>query len=389
MRLGIDASNIRLGGGVTHLTELLRVADPLACGFTQVIVWSGQATLNRIANRPWLLKSHQSLLDRSLPYRAVWQRFRLSRLARMARCDVLFVPGGSYAGDFHPMVTMSQTMLPFEWRELRRYGWSMTTLRLILLRRMQSRSFRRSDGLIFLTQYARDRVIQAIKATAARTTNIPHGIDDRFASPPREQRAISQFSLDRPFRILYVSIIDVYKHQWHVAEAMAKLRESGLPVVLTLVGPAYPPALKRLKAALERLDPEGTFIRYLGPIYHSDFPKHYGEADACLYASSCENMPNILLEGMASGLPIACSNRGPMPEVLGDAGVYFDPENPDDIARALRELIDSPELRAGLAKASFERAHSYSWQHCARETFTFLAEVSRAHGGKPAMPFHP
>src|SRR5713226_6986202 len=86
MRLGVDASNIRAGGGVTHLVELLRSADPPAHGFSQVIVWSGQATLDRIEDRPWLVKSSQPMLGRSLPYRAFWQRFSLSRLARMMEC---------------------------------------------------------------------------------------------------------------------------------------------------------------------------------------------------------------------------------------------------------------------------------------------------------------
>ncbi len=115
MILGVDASNIRGGGGVTHLVELFRAADPVAFGFSQVIVWSGQETLSRVEDRPWLVKSHQSLLDKSLPYRMFWQRFRLSDLARTADCDLLFVPGGSYAGDFGPIVTMSRNMLPFEW----------------------------------------------------------------------------------------------------------------------------------------------------------------------------------------------------------------------------------------------------------------------------------
>jgi glycosyltransferase involved in cell wall biosynthesis len=131
-----------------------------------------------------------------------------------------------------------------------------------------------------------------------------------------------------------------------------------------------------LKKTLERVDPSGEFIRYSGHVPYSELPARYAQADLFLFASSCENMPNILLEGMASGLPIACSNRGPMPEVLGDAGVYFDPENADDIARALRELIDSPTLRARLSKASFERVQVYSWRRCARETFGFLASVA-------------
>lgn len=66
-----------------------------------------------------------------------------------------------------------------------------------------------------------------------------------------------------------------------------------------------------------------------------------------------------------------------MSELLGDAGMYFDPEDSSDIYHAVRELIESPELRARLANASFERAQLYSWRRCADETFKFLAEMVR------------
>lgn len=376
MILGIDASNIRVGGGVTHLAELLRVAEPTAYSFSKVIVWGGQQTLSRIEDRPWLLKSHQALLDKSLSYRTFWQRFKLDGLVRQVGCDLLFVPGGSHAGDFRPMVTMSQNLLPFEWQELRRWGWSLFVLKWMLLRWTQSHTFRRAAGLIFLTQYARDIVMRTISTTAGETTIIPHGIDERFTYPPRDQLGIDRYSADRPFRILYVSIVDMYKHQWKVAEAVAQLKKCGLPVMLDLVGSSYPPALARLKQTISQVDPSGEFIQYAGAVPHAELHKRYAQADLCLFASSCENMPNILLEGMASGLPIACSNRGPMPEVLGDAGVYFDPEDATDMARALRELIDSPTLRARLAKASFERVQVYSWRRCASETFDFLARIA-------------
>ena len=376
MIIGIDASNIRAGGGVTHLLELLRAVDPLVHGFSRNIVWSGKATLSRIEDRPWLVKSHQPLLDKGLSCRTFWQQFRLSKLARVANCDVLFVPGGSYAGNFQPVVTMSQNLLPFEWRELRRFGWSWFTLKMMLLRWTQSRTFRQANGVIFLTQYAKGAVMRVIKATNGKMTIIPHGIDKRFACPPREQLPVSQYSIDRPFRILYVSIIDVYKHQWHVAEAVAQLRESGLPVALDLVGPASPSALERLRGTLERIDPVSEFIRYSGAVPYAELHARYAQADLCLFASSCENLPNILLEGMASGLPIACSNRGPMPEVLGDAGVYFDPERFAEIASAIRKLFDSPELRFRLACESFEKVQEYSWKRCADETFSFIAQVA-------------
>jgi glycosyltransferase involved in cell wall biosynthesis len=155
-------------------------------------------------------------------------------------------------------------------------------------------------------------------------------------------------------------------------------------LVLDLIGPAYTPALARLQETLARLDPEGSWVRYHGAIPFEALHQHYADADAGLFASSCENMPNILLETMASGLPVACSNRGPMPEVLGDDGVYFDPEQPRDIARALHELLDSPQLRTELAHASYERAQQFSWQRCADETFGFLAAVAKQWKEKDA-----
>jgi glycosyltransferase involved in cell wall biosynthesis len=379
--VSIDASNIRAGGGVTHLVEVLRAAAPEAVGFSKVIVWAGRSTLERIEDRPWLVKVHLPVFERSIFLRAIWQRFSLARLVRAGRCDLLYVPGGSYAGSFRPVVTMSRNLLPFEWRELRRFGWSWFAAKLVLLRVAQTRTLRRSDGVIFLTQYARDVIDRLIGKLSGKALIIPHGIDSRFARPPRPQLPIEQYSSERPLRILYVSIIDAYKHQWHVAEAVYQLRKSNIPVALTLVGPAYPPALRRLNRTLKRIDPAGEFIRYTGALPHSELHTQYAQADLCVFASSCENMPNILLEGMASGLPVACSRMGPMPEVLGDAGLYFDPESATDIARALRALIDSPTLRASLAQRSFERAQRYSWSRCASETFKFLAEVAGSSFG--------
>ncbi len=379
MRLGIEASNLRAGGGITHLAELLRAAQPERHGFSQVIVWAGAGTLRSLPERAWLVSSNPHAPGPGTTWvrRALWQRRGVAAAARAAGCNILFAPGGSYLGSFRPFVTMSRNMQPFEPQELRRHGWSAAALRLRLLRRLQSDSFRRADGLIFLTRYAREVIAAVVKALPAMTTIIPHGVDARFARPPREQLPAAAYGAQRPFRILYVSIVNVYKHQWHVAEAVARLRAAGMPVTLDLVGPAYPPALARLRRTLARLGPVAECIRYHGAVEHAELPAFYAAADLCLFASSCENMPNILLEGMTSGLPIACSNRGPMPEVLGSTGLYFDPEDPDDIARAVRTLIESAELRATVARDSFARAQGYSWERCASETFGFLAQVAR------------
>jgi glycosyltransferase involved in cell wall biosynthesis len=379
LTIGIDASNLVGGGGVTHLVEILRVAQPEVQGIGRIVVWGGITTLNLIEDRPWLKKRDISWANKSLFDRMLWQRFRLSCLARSEACDVLFIPGGAFVGDFRPFVTMSRNLLPFDVSELHRYNWTFLGLRLLLLRFVQVYSFKKANGVIFLTEYARNAVKSVTGNLFNLTCIIPHGLNLRFRMPPKLQYAIGNYDFSSPYRILYVSIIDQYKHQWHVVEAIATLRKRGFQIMLDLVGPAYPPALKRLNQAIDRFDFHRAWVRYHGAIPFDELHLQYSKADLGLFASSCENMPNILLETMASGLPIACSNRGPMPEVLGDCGVFFDPERSDSIIDALLKMIESEQLRADLADASYRRSAEYSWQRCAQDTFSFINEVAHKH----------
>ena len=376
--IGIDGTNLRAGGGVTHLMELLCAAKPAEHGIDRIVVWGGLLTLSALEDRPWLIKCNPPALNGGLLQRTFWQRYRLSLAARNEGCDVLFVPGGSYAGNFLPVVSMSQNLLPFEILELQRYGWTLSKLRLLLLRLTQSRSFRKADGVVFLTEYARAVVLRVTGKLRGHTCIVPHGVNPRFNIPPKQQRSIAEYNVIHPYRVLYVSIIDQYKHQWHVVEAVAALRKKGFPIALDLVGPAYPPALKRLNETINRVDHERRWVHYHGAVPFLELHLRYVQADLGLFASTCENMPNILLETMASGLPTACSNRGPMPDVLGQAGAFFNPEQPEDIARVLRELIESPETRTEVARAGYERVKEYSWQRCANETFKFLVEMAHA-----------
>jgi glycosyltransferase involved in cell wall biosynthesis len=377
MILGIDASNIRAGGGVNHLVETLRTVKPQEHGFGEVIVWGSSVTLNCLEDRTWLKKVYDPALDKSLPIRLYWQQVTLDRLVQKERCDVLFVPGGTYTGAFRPFVTFSQNLLPFEWTEARRYGVSWMLLKMILLYNSQKRTFVRANGVIYLTQYARNVVIKKVKQIRGESAVIPHGVDKRFLLSPREQRDIGSYSSQRPFCILYVSSVDVYKHQSNVAEAVAKLHEAGFPVKLDLIGSAYAPALKHLHRVTRILDPEERFICHHGFFSNSEIFYKYHKADAFVFASTCETFGQVITEAMAAGLPIACSNRGPMPEVLGDAGVYFDPEKPAEIAEALRKLIEDPTLRAEKAGAAYKRSKTYTWERCASETFDFIAQVAR------------
>lgn len=144
------------------------------------------------------------------------------------------------------------------------------------------------------------------------------------------------------------------------------------------------PALERLSETLQQLDPEGRFIRYKGLVPHEKLHHLYAAADIGIFASSCETFSHILLETMSAGLPLACSRRSAMSEILGEAGVYFDPQRPEEIAAAIRGLIESSEQRATRAQAAFDIARKFSWARCADETFAFLAETCGERRGRRA-----
>src|SRR2546425_4306464 len=260
--LGIDASNIRAGGGLTHLCHLLDAACPQKSGIRRVVVFGGKSTLEKIPNREWLQKVHVPVLDRSLFFRLFWQQVMLHVHLLRHHCDALFSPGGSLPlRRSVPAITMSQNLLPFEAEESARFGVpSLMWLKMMMLRIVQSKSMKYADGVIFLTRYARDQVLSLLGRCPKHVIIIPHGIEQRFFLRPRNAFSASAFSVSQPFLILYVSIVDVYKHQWHVARAVAALRGRGLPVTIDFIGPAYFPALKRLQQTMKEIDSTGDFL---------------------------------------------------------------------------------------------------------------------------------
>jgi glycosyltransferase involved in cell wall biosynthesis len=233
--------------------------------------------------------------------------------------------------------------------------------------------------MIFLTKTAQRCVESEIGIVNAPVAIIPHGINNEFRRNPGQHEATEGFSPSNPFSWLYVSIVNLYKHQWNVVEAIANLREEGCHLALDLVGPANAQALQRLKETMKNRDPDGQFVRYLGRLPHQQLPDVFHNADGFIFASSCENMPIILLEAMTSGLPIACSDRGPMPEVLRDSGIYFDPEDVTSIMNAVRELYLNQTKRSEIAAKAFQYAECFTWTRCADETFSFLSAVAAKH----------
>ena len=127
--IGIDASNIRSGGGLVHLKELINSFDIDKFAIQKIVIWSCKNTLNEIDDNTWLKKCYDPFLEHNYFVRFLWQYTKLNKQISKESCDMLFVPGGSNFTKFNPIVTMSQNLLPFELKELFRYGFSYLTLK--------------------------------------------------------------------------------------------------------------------------------------------------------------------------------------------------------------------------------------------------------------------
>jgi glycosyltransferase involved in cell wall biosynthesis len=373
MNVGINASRARSGGAIAHLVGILGEVDPAEFGVGEVHVWSYSRLLDALPAVPWLVKHAPAELDRPLLHQLWWERFALPGELQRAGCSILLNVDAGSVCRFRPAVTMSRDMLSYEPGEIERYGISKARARLIALRHVQNASLRAADGAIFLTRYAA-QVIQESSGPLANVAYVPHGVGEPFrVNEPMQSWPTEE---DRPIRCLYVSNALPYKHQWHVVDAVARLRQRGLDLQLDLVGGGEGIAQKRLEAEIAKSDPRGTFVTQHEFVPQHTLPELLRNADLFIFASSCENMPNTLVEAMAAGLPIACSDRGPMPEVLGDGGVYFDPEDPEAIAAALSDLIANAAKRTRLALRAKELSRRYSWARCAKETFSFIVQTA-------------
>ncbi len=305
----------------------------------------------------------------------MWKKTKLKSFLKEEQKNnnsLLFTPPGTYTGFFRPYVGMSRNMLIFDSTESDRYGFSWMKFKFWLLRKEQTKSFENSKQVIFISKYAKKTAQKFLKKDISNAPIIHHGVNKKFVEKPKAQKPITDYK-ESPFKLLYISPITVYKHHVPLIKAVKKLHEEGYPIQLDLVGGSY---AKSLKAFNEECNSDSSYqkiVKYHGKVAYDTIENFYKTSDAFIFASTCENMPNILIEAMSAGLPVMCSNFNPMPEFLGTSHpFYFDPTEEKEAYNKLKKFIDSPESRYSSAQASFAKTQEYNWVKCAEETFECL-----------------
>lgn len=126
-------------------------------------------------------------------------------------------------------------------------------------------------------------------------------------------------------------------------------------------------------------------VTFLGHVSSGELISLYEECHIFVFPSFVETFGNPLLEAMSVGTPIACSNTAAMPEVIGDAGLLFDPHDAQDIADKIEKLHRSPDLRVSYGERAYVRAQQFSWARCAEETGLILVEAAKDLRDKPRV----
>lgn len=371
LKIVINAFSAKLGGGKTYLRNLL-ARLPADSAFDIRIFCSDDLPLPA---DPRIRREMVSWPTSNPLLRALWEKIALSRYLAIENVDILFCPGGVVATKVPKgvkVVTMFRNMIPFDPTLVEAMPWGLMRLRNIILKRVMLKSMAKADLTIFISDHARN-IIEALTPIPNPLT-IPHGINDLFREqanvPPRHD------NLPKGRYILYVSRFDVYKHHDNVVEGFAalppELRDRYKLVFLGETDlPPFEPVRRRI-AALGLTDR----IVIGGAVPYDSLPHWYGHADAILFASSCENCPNILLESLGSGRPVLSSDVMPMPEFGGPGLVYFTPFDPLSIMAALAETLGSPDRAAAVAIAARERSRLYDWTITAEKTWNAMVTLA-------------
>ncbi len=371
--VGVDATRSRSGGAKAHLIGILSEIDPLNYRIKLIHIWGYKELLEILPERPWLIKHLPNEISTGSIIRQIWWQFWiLPKELKKFKCSVVFNTDAGSVCYFKPGVTLSQDMLSFEPGEMKRFGFSIARLRLLLLLAIQIKSLSKASLPIFLTNYASE-VIQRKTGFLHKKVIIPHGIGKEFHELGNTKNNI--IIAKDLYKVVYVSNVAFYKHQWHVVSAINLLRKKGYNLSITFVGGGKGKAQRKFENEVSKVNKQADWILQKGFMSHEELIKILCESDIFLFASSCENMPVTLLEGMAAGLPIICSNRGPMPEILQDGGLYFNPESVESISYALKNIIDDLELRKKLASRSKVLSKQYTWEKCADTTWNIISQV--------------
>ncbi len=214
----------------------------------------------------------------------------------------------------------------------------------------------RARKIIAISQHTRDDILKHSSYKSNDIVVIYFGISKNFR--PIEKNIIEERFRFRKPTILHVGHDNFYKNVDGLIRAIALLNKD---IKLVKVGPISKRQFKLLRKL--KID----FVRFMG-LAEKELVQVYNAVDLLVYPSWHEGFGFPVLEAMACGCPVICSNAGSLPEVASDAAIKIAPDDISSIAKAIKNVMESHQLRQDLIEKGFRQAMKFSWEKTALET---------------------
>ncbi len=245
------------------------------------------------------------------------------------------------------------------------------------LRLTVGRSVRRAARILTVSEFSRDAILRTYNADPEKVRVIPNAANPEFRVIGREKArraAADRLGFTEPF-VFSVGDLQPRKNQIGLIEAFAKLLHEcpQLPHHLVLTGKETWFSHKVTEAA-EASGFAGR-IHFTGFVSDAELLDLYNACDCFVFPSFYEGFGLPILEAMACGRAVACSNTSSMPEVADGAGLLFNPHETGEITRALRDILLDSELRGRMERLGQQRAAGFTWKKSARATLDVYKEV--------------
>jgi glycosyltransferase involved in cell wall biosynthesis len=217
---------------------------------------------------------------------------------------------------------------------------------------------------------------------------VPNAAASEFRPISREAAAAivrERFSIAAPF-ILAVGDIQPRKNQIGLIRAFARLAQSHPQLKQNLVLAGKETWFSDRVHQAARESGVADRIQFVGFVSDTDLLQLYNACDVFVFPSFYEGFGLPVLEAMACGRAVVCSNTSALPEVVDGAAILFDPYAVDEMVRAIADLLIDSELRARMERIGLQRAAHFSWQKTAQRTLEVFHQVAeQTRGEKPRL----
>lgn len=233
-----------------------------------------------------------------------------------------------------------------------------------------------ADHIIAVSQATRNDVINMLNVRPEKVTAIAEAADARYKPLPHAaiERVRNSHRLTNDY-ILFVGTYEPRKNLGGLLRAYDQLRAELRDVPSLVIAGRRGWLFEQLFRLSEQLDLTKQVIWLENPP-DADLPALYGGARLLCLPSFYEGFGLPALEAMACGTPVVVSDRGSLPEVVGDAGSLVNPDDPASIAAGLHRILTDADWSAQLSRRGLERARLFTWQETARQTLTVYHAVS-------------